>query len=104
MLREIMRNLPDRFQPLMAGNLQAVIQFNLTGEPDTYWVLSIGDGLCSVVEGVVESPQATVTMTAADFIGINSGDIPAPELFWGGNIEIVGDVDVVIGLAPIMDW
>lgn len=104
MLAEIMRKLPDRFQPLMAGNLRAVVQFNLTGDPDTYWVLSIADGICSVVEGVVEQPQATVTMIAADFIGINSGDIPAPELFWGGNIEIEGDVDVVIGLAPIMDW
>jgi putative sterol carrier protein len=104
MLKETMLKLPDRFNPKMAGNLSTVIQFNFTGDQDSYWVLSIGDGMCSVAEGMVEEPQATVTMTEEDFIGINSGEIPAPELFWGGNVEIEGDIDAVIGLAPIMDW
>jgi hypothetical protein len=43
-------------------------------------------------------------MAAADFIGINSGAIPAPEIFWGGRIDIEGDVEAVIGLAPVMGW
>lgn len=99
-----MESLPDRFKPLMAGNLRTTIQFNFTGEKTEFWVLTIANGSCSVAEGLVETADATVTMSAVDFIGINSGERPAPEIFWGGAIDIEGNVDAVIGLAPIMDW
>ena len=104
MLDEIMKSLPGRFQPKMAGNLRVIIQFNFTGRESSHWVLTIGDGRCTVAEGLVEEPDATVSMSAADFIGINSGDIPAAEVFWGGRIDIEGDVEAVIGLAPVMAW
>jgi len=103
-MNEIMLSLPGRFQPKMAGNFRAIIQFNFSGEESSHWVLTIADGRCTVTEGMVEAPDATVSMAAADFIGINSGDIPAPEIFWGGLIDIEGDVEAVIGLAPVMGW
>ena len=99
-----MLSLPGRFQPKMAGKMRATIQFSFSGGESGDWVLTIGDGRCMVAEGLVEHPDATVTMTAADFVGINSGDIPAPEVFWGGRIDIEGDVEAVIGLAPVMNW
>jgi len=104
MLNETMLSLPGRFQPKIAGNFRTIIQFNLSGEESGHWVLTIGDGRCTVAEGLVEAPDATVEMAAADFIGINSGDIPAPEIFWGGRIDIEGDVEAVIALAPVMGW
>jgi putative sterol carrier protein len=104
MLDKIMKSLPGRFQPKLAGNFRATIQFNFSGEESSHWVLTIGGGRCTVAEGLVDEPDATVGMDAADFIGINSGDIPAPELLWGGRIDIEGDVEAVIGLAPVMDW
>ena len=104
MLNETMLSLPGRFQPKIAGNLAATIQFNFAGTEDPFWVVSIADGRCTVAEGMVEEPDATVMMTAADFIGINSGEIPAPEVFWGGRIDIEGNVEAVIGLAPVLSW
>ena len=104
MLNQTMLSLPGRFQPKMAGNLQVTIQFNFSGQESSYWVLKIGHGLCTVAAGMVEEPDATVSMSAADFIGINNGDIPAPDVFWGGRIDIEGDVEAVIGLAPVLDW
>jgi putative sterol carrier protein len=104
MLQETMLTLPARFQPKMAGNFRAVVQFDFSGGETSHWILTIGDGRCKVTEGQVEEPDATVSMAAADFIGINNGEIPAPELFWGGQIDIDGDVEAVIGLAPIMGW
>jgi predicted lipid carrier protein YhbT len=52
----------------------------------------------------VENPDATVTMAASDFVGINTGEISAPDIFWSGRIHIQGDVEAVIGLAPVMNW
>lgn len=99
-----MATLPDRFQPKMAGNLACRVQFNFAGSDRPFWQLVIERGECRVIEGQSIHPDATVRMEAADFIGINTGQVPAPDLFWSGKIQIVGNVDVVIGLAPIFGW
>ncbi len=101
---EIMHSLPARFRPKLAGRMRAVIQFRLTGPDGGEWVLSIADGACTVRPGQAENPAACVTMAAAEFVAINTGEIGAPALFWSGRIEIEGDVEVVIGLAPVMGW
>lgn len=99
-----MKSLPNRFRPKMAGNMQATIQFHFTGPEGGMWVLIIKGGKCIPQPGQAENPDATVTMAASDFVGINTGEISAPEIFWSGRIHIQGDVEAVIGLAPVLNW
>jgi putative sterol carrier protein len=101
---DTMRALPARFRPKMAGNMQATIQFHFTGPDGGEWVLIIEGGKCTTRPGNAENPDATVTMDAKDFVGINIGEISAPDIFWSGQIHIQGDVEAVIGLAPVMEW
>ncbi len=101
---QIMVNLPDRFRPLMAGKMQAIVQFKLTGAGGGDWTLVISNGGCSTSPGSVKHPDASVTMSAADFVGVNTGAVYAPDIFWSGQIDIEGDVGVVIALAPIFGW
>ena len=101
---EIMASLPGRFRPKMAGKMQVMVQFELTGTGGGDWTLVISNGGCSASPGIAKQPDATVTMSAADFVGINSGAVYAPDIFWSGQIDIQGDVEVVIALAPIFGW
>jgi putative sterol carrier protein len=101
---EIMDSLPGRFQPRMAGNMQTTIQFNLTGADGGQWIMVIDAGTCSVVAGQAVEPEATVSMAAADFVGINTGTASAVETFWSGRIQIEGQVEAVLALPPVMDW
>jgi len=103
-LAETMAALPDRFQPKMAGNLAATIQFDFTKDAGGRWWLRIDAGQCSVGPGDAVDPDATVTMSAAEFVGINDGTVRAPDVFWSGRIDIEGSVDVVLALPPIMQW
>ena len=64
----------------------------------------IDRGECRVRTGTADSPDATVTMAAADFVGINTGERSASEIFWSGRIQVQGDMEAVIALAPIMGW
>ena len=99
-----MMGLPDRFRPHMAGNMRAIIQFELTGSGGGPWTLTIAAGRCQVATGRVKEPDATVTMSADEFAGINTGEIHAPDLFWSGRIGIEGNTEAVIALAPVMGW
>jgi putative sterol carrier protein len=103
-LTKTMATLPDRFEPRMAGNLAATIQFDFTGEQGGRWWLRIVDGHCAVGPGDAPEPDASVTMSAADFVAINDGSIRAPDVFWSGRIDIEGSVDAVLALPPIMGW
>ncbi|MFN2188219.1 MAG: SCP2 sterol-binding domain-containing protein [Candidatus Promineifilaceae bacterium] len=101
---ETMQSLPGRFQARLAGNLQAVIQFRLTGEDGGQWFMMIGGGDCSVHEGSHESPDSVITMRASDFVGINDGTVDPVSCFWGGLISLEGSVDAVFALPSIMGW
>ena len=101
---QTMAKLPKRFRPLMAGKMQAIVHFVLTGAEGSDWTLTISNGSCSVSPGSSDHPDATVTMSAADFVGINTGAVYAPDIFWSGQIDIQGDVEIVISLAPIFGW
>ena len=103
-IAEVMGSLPERFRPKMAGNMVAAIQFDFTSRDGGRWWLLIDEGECSVGQGDVANPDATVTMNAADFVGINDGSINAPDVFWSGRIDIDGSVDAVLALPPIMQW
>ena len=54
MINEIMEGLPGKFRPEMAGNLSTTIQFNFSETEQRFWVLTIGDGRCTIIEGMVE--------------------------------------------------
>ena len=101
---DTMKVLQNQFRPKIAGNMQATIQFQFTGPDGGEWVLTIEGGKCTTQPGHVENPDATVTMAASDLVGINTGEISAPDIFWSGRIHIQGDVEAVIALAPVMDW
>ena len=100
----VMAALPERFRPKMAGNMAATIQFDFAGEDGGRWWLRIAEGECMVGQGDAEDPDAMVTMSAADFVGINNGTINAPDVFWSGRIDIEGSVDAVLALPPVMNW
>ena len=103
-IRRVMEALPGRFRPKMAGLMSAVIQFDFAGDDGGLWFMRIGEGRCTVGEGVIDEADATVRMSAADFVGINDGSVSAPDVFWSGRIEIEGSVDAVLALPAVMGW
>jgi hypothetical protein len=103
-LVEAMEGLPGRFQARMAGNLATTIQFEFSGAESGRWWMRIAEGACTAGPGEVADPVATVRMSAADFVGINDGSIPAPDVFWSGRIDIEGSVEAVLALPAVMGW
>jgi hypothetical protein len=60
---ELMSRMPRAFMAEKAGDLDAVIQYHLTGEEGGDWIITIQDGQCGVAEGVAENPKITRTLS-----------------------------------------
>ena len=91
-IRELMALMPKAFNPAKAAGVNAVIQYNLTGDEGSQWQSTIADGTCSVEEGEAENPTMTITMDANDYVDMMAGRLDGMQAFMTGKIKVQGDI------------
>lgn len=93
---EIFNNMTDNFNAEKAGDLNASVVFNLSGEGGGAWTVSVADGKCDVQEGAADSPTATINMAAEDYEAMTSGKLNPMMAFMSGKIKVDGDLNTVM--------
>ena len=73
--QEYFDTLADRFVESASKGVSAVFQFDLTGEDGGKWHVTVENGEITVGEGDHESPTATVTAGASNYVKIANGEI-----------------------------
>tara|TARA_R110002073_G_scaffold177151_3_gene335001 strand:+ start:35886 stop:38915 length:3030 start_codon:yes stop_codon:yes gene_type:complete len=77
--------------PNVAGQIQTVFQFVLTG-PDSVYTVDLKNGAGSVGVGETEKPECTLELSDADFMDMCTGKADAQKLYFGGKLKISGNV------------
>ena len=99
--KEVFEPLPLAFQPDKAKGMEATLQFELTGEGGGTWVAKIASGQCTVTEGGIDHPSATIGMEAADYVAIAQGKLDMARAFMGGKIRVKGDMGLIMKLPDL---
>lgn len=97
-IAKLMSLMPKAFVPEKAGDLEAVIQFNLGGEGGGDWAVTISEGTCSVKPGIAENPKLTLSAQASDYLDIITGKVNAMSAFAEGKIKLKGDLGLAMKL------
>ncbi len=98
-IKEIFEAMPNRFNAEAAGAWNANIQFNFTnGDDGETWVVSVGEGACSVAEGIHDAPSATIDTASETWVGMITGSINPMQAFMSGKIKISGNMADVMKL------
>jgi len=95
-VQEMMAGLPAMFRADKAVDVNARVQFNLSGEEGGTWTVIIADGQCSVREGADEAPNATFGASAADYLAIVRGELDPMKAFMGGRLSAKGDMGLMM--------
>ena len=89
--RDLIETMPAAFRPERARRVNAVIQFELSGEGGGSWYITVKDGTCTVAEGVSDAAQGTIMMSASDYVALAAGELGGMKAFLTGRIKTTGD-------------
>jgi putative sterol carrier protein len=93
---ELFEKMPGQFQADKAGDMNAVILFDLSGEGGGQWSVKIADGACDITQGAADSPKATVRMDAGDYHDMITGKLNPMMAFMSGKVKVEGDLNSVM--------
>jgi hypothetical protein len=94
-LHEIFRRMPESLDPARAGDIDAVVDWQILDRPDggaDRFQVVIRDGACTVTSEGSEEPDVTYKLGPVDFLKLVSGVVTGPELFVFGRLSIDGDL------------
>lgn len=88
---EIFQRMSATFLPEKAAGVNAVVAYHITGEGGGDYSSVIKDGAYALETGLRSDAQATLTMAAPDWIGLNEGTLDPMTAFVSGKLKIAGD-------------
>lgn len=100
-VRAIFERMPETFIPEKAAGMNAVVQFDITGEGGGRWHAAIEDGKLRVVEGQHPSPQLTLSASAEDYIAISTGKLKGQLAFMTGRLKASGNLALAMKMQSI---
>lgn len=94
--------MPNKVDAVAIGDLDATIQFNLSGDGGGVWSVTFAGGKASVEQGPTDSPTLTLSMDAADFLALSQGELNPMQAFMNGKIQLEGDMGLAMKLQNIL--
>jgi putative sterol carrier protein len=100
-VKEAVEQMKSRFNAGAAKGMQAVYQFDLTGDDGAKYNFVVNDGNLEVNEGSHEKPNITVTMAGPDFISMTTGKLNPQMAFMSGKLKIAGDMGLAMKMQTL---
>lgn len=97
----LLRGMAAAFQAEAAGDLRAVLQFNLSGAKPGRWFLSISGGKCTLGEGHADSPTVTINTPAEVWLAIANKELDGQQAFMEGKYQVEGDLSLLMRLPGL---
>lgn len=100
-LDELIEWFRARFDSQAAGDLVAVVLFDLDGPGGGSLVMRIEPGHAEIGRGTVAHPDVRLQVAARDFFAVLSGAISLDVLQMQGHLEVEGDLGLAMKLRTL---
>ena len=100
-VKETFELMAGRFKPEKAAGVNAVIQYEITGEGGGTWAATIKDGTCAVAAGAAASPTLTLTMSGQDWLDMLGGKLSGQMAFMSGKLKLKGDMGLAMKIGAM---
>jgi putative sterol carrier protein len=100
-IAQIFPTMCERFLPEKAVGINAIIQFDLSGDNGGLYWLRVADGKCESGEGQADDPRMTLKAAADDYYSVVSGTMNPMQAFMSGKLKIQGDLSLAMKLQTM---
>ncbi|AKS43049.1 hypothetical protein WM2015_2691 [Wenzhouxiangella marina] len=90
--------MPSHFHPDKIRDINATVRYVITGQG--VWNITVSGGRV-IVDQSDRPADATITMSAEDFMGLQSGTLNPMTAFMAGRVAIQGDLDTVLRFQSV---
>ena len=90
--RDIFSKIPESLNATAAQGLDAVFQFDISGNEGGSWNLIVKDASCRVREGTHSAPTVTLSMSAEDWVSMVNKELNPMQAFMSGKLKVSGDI------------
>jgi putative sterol carrier protein len=91
-VKEVFEKVTEFFNTTAAQGLDAVFQFDITGDEGGMWNVSVKDAICQVQEGTHDAPTVTLTMSSEDWLAMVNKELNPMQAFMSGQLSVSGDM------------
>ena len=100
--QQVFDSMPAAIVPEKAGNTEAMIQFDLSGDQGGKWWVKIHDGKAESGQGdAPEPPKLTLLADAMDYVKISLGQMDGTAAFMQGKLKVKGDMGLAIKMPAM---
>ena len=100
-LRQTLEGMPLIFNPEASADLNAIIQFDVSGEEPGFYHLSITNGECRFQAGVAESPTLTIDTPSEVWLKISRGELSGQDALLQGLYTASGDLSLMLKMDAL---
>jgi multimeric flavodoxin WrbA/putative sterol carrier protein len=99
--RELISLMPLAFNPTAAEGLEAVYQFDVSGDEEFTAHLRIAGGACTYREGPADRPNLILKTPAGVWLKISRGELSGQKAFLEGQYKAEGDMNLLLKLKNL---
>jgi len=100
-MRDIVAGMAMVFNPEAAGDLEAVIQFDVSGQEPGQYYLRIADGQCIAYEGTHPEPTLTIHTPSEVWLAISRGELDGAQAMIQGKYTVDGDLGLLVRFSKL---
>ena len=91
-VKEYFDTLNQRFVASASKGLNAVFQFELSGDGGGSYNIAVNDGSMEVKEGTAATPSVTIKMAADDYLKLVNGQLNGTMAYMKGQMKVTGNL------------
>jgi putative sterol carrier protein len=95
--------MPERFNADAAGDMHAVIEFNVTGAESCKVWIQIKEGKCSLTERPIRKPDLAIETPSEIWLKIVRGELNGQEAFSRQDYTAKGDLGILMKIPSLFD-
>lgn len=101
-VQEIFDMLGTRSLPEQAADINATLQFDLSGEGGGQWYVTVAGGQVAITPGSAPNPNLTLSTAASDYLALFNGQLNPMNAFMTGKLKVKGDMALAMQLQKLL--